>query len=156
MVSTKAEERLWSENCRVVHEDKSHVSVYTDSITSEVEGRDIDQPDHTFGTPLPGQSDYQFDAASAMAYDRVHMLVEQTCSCPKGSERGGFYKCIHPRRFFYLFGDSVYTCLPERVLDYSTDPPTIFETTCLELVEEPGSIRDRLLSVPPTVRGMLF
>ncbi len=156
IITPEAEERLWRDGLRVVKEDASHVAIYTDAISSEVEGRNIDHPSHTFGTPDQGQSDYQTDAADAMVHDRVHMLVEQTCSCPPNSLRGGFSTCMHPRRYFYLFENSVYTCLPKRVLDRSTNPPTIFETTCLELVKEPGSIRDRLLSTPPTVRGMLF
>lgn len=135
---------------------ENQFAVYTDSISSEVEGRDIDSPQHNFGSVYTGQSDYQTDAANAMVHDRVHMLVERTCSCPKNSDAGGFYRCIHPRRYYYLLGDSVYTCLPTRISDNSTNPPTIYEETTLELVEEPGSIRDRLLSTAPTVRGMLF
>ena len=155
-ITPEAEEQLWQDGLRVVKEDEGHVAVYTDSITSEVENRDIDLPRHTFGQVVSEQGEYQRDAAYAMAHDRVHMLVERTCDCPTNSNAGGFYRCIHPRRYFYLFGGRVYTSLPKRISDNSTDPPTIFETTELELVKDPGSIRDRLLSVAPTVKGMLF
>lgn len=125
-------------------------AVWTDRITSELENRDIDEPLHVFGTVTTGQSDYQHDAATAIVSDNVRYWYCKVCSCPPNAI------CTHNNPYYYKFGDSIYVSFRERGVDYSATSPTVTERVTLDLVDDPGSIRDKLNSMPPAVKGMLF
>jgi hypothetical protein len=147
-VSTSAIKRLSEDGFRVVPENHgTKWAVYTDQITSDLEGRDIDEPTHTFGVVDSGQSDYQHDAASAIVASDVHWFYHKSCTC------GDNQICLHDNLYYYLFGSSVYVRHQERTL---IPPRTVSEFTILMLVEDPGSLRDVLLSFKPNVKGMLF
>lgn len=135
-----------------MREDNNYVSVYSDQISSIIEGREIELPKHTFGIVDQDQGEYQKDLAAAMVTERVHMWWNKRCSCPDKAP------CVHDNPCYFLFGGEVYVAHRKRELDYHTNPPTVFELeVSLDLVEDdPGSIRDILLSRPPSVRGMLF
>lgn len=148
---------LWQDGLRVVKIDDDHYAVYTDIATSEVEDRDIDYPRHEFGVVSPGQGEYQSDMARQMVSNQTRGFIEKVCDCPDNAQVGGFYRCPHPRRYYYLFARHVYTCLPTRLHDHSTNPPTIYESTELELVDEPGTaLYDKLMSNDPMIKGTLF
>lgn len=147
-VSTSAIKQLLLEGFRVEPENQGQKwAVWTDQITSDLEGRDIDEPTHTFGVVDTGQSDYQHDAASAIVASNVHYFYHKTCKCGRDEI------CLHNNKFYYLFGDTVYVRNTERSL---IPPRTVYEKTYLDIVEEPGSLRDVLLSFKPNVKGMLF
>lgn len=157
VISIEAEEALSKDGLRIVREDEHHVSVYTDIATSEIEHRDIEHPRHEFGNVLPGQGDYQTDMAKQMVANQTRCFTEKVCDCPDNSQVGGFYRCTHPRRYYYLLGSHVYTCIPVRRTDNATTPPTIYEVTTLELVTEAGSVFfDKLRSLDPMIKGTLF
>lgn len=129
------------------------MSVYVNQITSDLEGRDIDQPIHVFGDVPTQQGEYQQDLARALASSDVRVLYEKRCKCAPNTV------CTHEdNRYYYLFGDSCYCCTRKRWADHSTSPATIHEYTTLDLVsdDEVGSIRDRLKATKPLVKGMLF
>jgi fibrillarin-like rRNA methylase len=127
------------------------MAVYTDQITSELEGRDIDEPLHDFGVVRPGQSDYQHDAAAALVSDNVRYWFHKVCQCPPNAI------CDHNNLYFYKFGSHVYVSFRERSIDRTAATPTIYENkVTLDLVEDPGSLIDVLNSRPPAVKGILF
>src|SRR5215471_10951290 len=96
MVTIRAEEQLWKSGLRIVREDNSHVSVYSDQVSSVIEGRDIEEPKHTFGQVDSNQGDYQKDLASLMVLERVHMWWNKLCSCPDNTP------CVHDNPCYYL------------------------------------------------------
>lgn len=150
-LTPRAARKLSEDGFRVVKEnDGKKWAIYTDNITSELENRDIDQPEHTFGVVKPGQSDYQTDAAQALISDNVRYWYCKVCRC------GPNEICTHNNPYYYMFGDCVYVSFRIRSVDNRATSPTVTECVIFDIVLDPGSIRDILNSRPAAVRGMLF
>lgn len=149
-LTSTAAEKLSQDGVRVVYETATTVAVYTDlydSVVEDFELRGIERPDVGFSGDLPTyQGDASVDVARMHIAEPTRHWFCKTCDCQKGAI------CTHPNRYYYLIKDKVYVSILNRWLDYRTTPPTINEETTLDFVDEPGSVRDILLSRPPSVR----
>jgi hypothetical protein len=53
--------------------------------------------------------------------------------------------------YYYLIRDNVFKMHPNRTKDYSTDPPTVLETSILRLSEDKNEYRSVLENRPPEI-----